>query len=234
MRESNSPMWRNQIKSHFNTQEPLFSQLSRLGIELDQKLRRAFEVSASRPDLNPEDVGFPDSYVTLALYRLNSILTRCVYLDESRHNLFHDYLLAPPCRAEEVIPGQRFALVFDKAIELAGDSKTIGVGHDLRAVVSLTIDHEPEPAYWFPGQVLHNTFSAETLLWGLGYTAWTSLRSAPEVQSLLEIIEHREPTEDSQYLLAIEKDRLVFRPTSILDAYSLQPISHPAEGNWLS
>lgn len=215
-------MWQYQIKSNFNTDEPLFHQLSRLVLEFDQKLHRAFEVSASKPDLSPEDVGFPDSYVTLALYRLNSILTRIVDLDQGRYNLFHNYLLAPQCQIEEIVPGQRLCLVLDKALELVGDTKTIGVGHYLRAIVALTLDHEPEPAYGFPGQVLHHTFSAETLLWGLGYTAWTSLREAPEVRRLIEILGGREPTEDFQYLLTIENDRIVFRPTSILDSYSLK------------
>ncbi len=215
---------RYQINRHFNSSEPLFGQLAKLGLEFDQKLQRAFEVSASMPDLAPEDVGFPDSYVTLALYRLNSILTRTIDLDQSRYNLFHNYQLAPPAPPEKIVPGERLCLVLDKATELAGNGKTIGVGHWLNAVISLTLDYEPEPAYGFPGQVIHNTFSAETLLWGLGYTAWTSLRDAPEVQRLLETLEGREPTEDFQYLLTIENDKIVFRPTSILDVYSVR---HP-------
>jgi len=215
-------MWRYRIDCRFNTEEPLLKQLAKQGLELDQKLQRAFEVSASKPNLAPEDVGFPDSYLTLALYRLNSILTRVLELDESRYNLFHNYQLAPPCPPEEVQPGFRLCGVLDKAAELAEPKKTIGVGHFLKAIVSLTLDEEPDPAHGFPNQVIHNTFSAETLLWGLGYTAWTRLSDAPEVQHLLEALDGREPVEDFQYLMTFERNRIVFRPTSVLNTYQMQ------------
>ena len=90
---------------------PLLAQLESQGLEFDQKLRRAFEVSASKPDLDPEDIGFPDSYLTLALYRLNSVLSSVVTLDESRLNLFHDYKKAEPCSPEQVRPGFRLCRV---------------------------------------------------------------------------------------------------------------------------
>lgn len=215
--------------ARFNTTEPLLQQLSRHGFELDQKLQRALDVSASKPDLSPEDIGFPDSYLTLALYRLNSILTRLVELDESRCNIFHDYRRAPRCTSEEVIPGMRLAWVLDKAASLAEPGKSIGVGHFLRAIVSISLDEEPEPAYGFENQVLHNTFSAETLLWGLGHTAWTPLTDAPEVKHILEVLDGREPVEDFQYLITLENNRVVFRPTSILNTYQMQ--TRPGSSN---
>jgi hypothetical protein len=213
-------MW--YLKSRFNTKEPLLKQLAKHGFEFDQKLHRALQVSARKPDLYPEDVGFPDSYLTLALYRLNSILTRVVELDEGRYNLFHNYNLAPRCKPEDVVPGAKLCRVLDKAVELAESTKTIGVGHFLKAVVSLTLDEKPEPAYGFQNQVIHNTFSAETLLWGLGYTAWTPVSDAPEVRHILEALDGREPVEDFQYLMTRQNNRIVFRPTSVLDAYRLQ------------
>ena len=215
-------MWYGNPKSRFNAEESLLRQLTKHDFEFDQKLQRALQVSASKPDLYPEDVGFPDSYLTLALYRLNSILTRVVELDESRYNLFHNYKLAPPCRPEDVIPGVRLCRVLDRAADLAEPKRTIGVGHFLRAIVSLTLDEEPEPADGFPGQVLHNTFSAETLLWGLGHTAWTPISDAPEVQHILEALDGREPVEDVQYLMTFESNRIVFRPTSVLDTYLMR------------
>lgn len=208
--------------ARFNTEEPLLNQLTSHGFELDQKLQRALQVSASKPDLSPEDVGFPDSYLTLALYRINSILTRLVELDESRYNLFHDYKLAPRCDPIDVIPGMRLAWILDKAAEFAEPDKTIGVGHFLRAVVSLSLDEEPEPAYGFENQVLHNTFSVETLLWGLGHSAWTPLSDAPEVKHILEALDGREPIEDFQYFMTLENSRIVFRPISVLDTYHLK------------
>jgi hypothetical protein len=215
-------MWRYSVNCRFNTNKPLLEQLTKLDLELDQKLRRALEVSASKPNIAPEDVGFPDSYLTLALYRLNPILTRVVELDESRYNIFHNYKLAPPCRPEEIVPGVKLCGVLDKAANLAEPKKTIGVGDFLRAVVSLTLDEEPEPAYGFPNKVIHNTFSAETLLWGLGYTAWTRLSDAPEVKHILKALDGREPVEDFQYLMTFESNKIIFRPTSVLDTYRMQ------------
>ena len=208
--------------ARFNTDEPLLRQLSNHGIEFDQKLHRALQVSSSNPDLSPEDVGFPDSYLTLALYRLNSILTRLVVLDEGRYNLFHDYRLAPRCEPEKVIPGRRLTWVLDKASDFAEPGKTIGVGHFLKAIISLSLDEKPEPAYGFDNMVLHNTFSVETLLWGLGYTAWTPLADAVEVKQILETLDGREPVEDFQYLMSLENNRIVFRTTSVLDTYHLK------------
>jgi len=144
-------MWYVNPKSRFNAEESLLRQLTKHGFEFDQKLQRALQVSASKPDLYPEDVGFPDSYLTLALYRLNSILTRVVELDESRYNLFHNYKLAPPCRPEDVIPGRRLCRVLDRAADLA------------------------------------------------------------ELKS-----------EDVQYLMTFESNRIVFRPTSVLDTYLMR------------
>jgi hypothetical protein len=199
----------------------LLRQLARHGFELDQKLMRALEVSASNPDLDPEDSGFPDSYLTLALYRLNSVLTQIVDLDESRYNLFHEYKLAPACSPADVRPGKRLCRVLQRAIELASPGKTIGAGHFLRAVVSLTLDQAAEPAYGYPGMVIHETFSAETLLWGLGYTAWTPVEQAPEVRDVLTALHGHSPIDDIQYLMTLEDKRLVLRPTSFLDTFRM-------------
>lgn len=205
----------------FSPREPLLAQLKKRGFEFDQKLNRALEISASKPDISPEDRGFPDSYLTLALYRLNTILTRVVQLDQNKFNLFHEYKLAPPCKPEQVYPGAKLCRVLDRAVQLAQPRQTIGVGHFLRAVVSLSLDDEPMPADGFENQVIHNTFSIETLLWGLGHTAWTPIPSVPELRSILEILGGREPIEDIDYILTSEENRLVFRPTSVLDAYRM-------------
>lgn len=206
----------------FEQGKPLLAQLEHYQLEFDQKLKRALEVSASKPDIEPEDQGFPDSYLTLALYRLNTTLTRMVHLDEDRFNLFHEYKLAPKCNPAEVVPGERLCLVLTKAARLAEPGKTIGVGHFLRAIAAVTREDGEKPAYGFDNQVLHSTFSIETLMWGLGYHAWTPLSDAPEVKDLFAAIEGREPTEDFQYLMAVEEGRIVFRPTSILDPYYLE------------
>ncbi len=206
---------------YFTQKRPLLQQLARHGLEFDQKLARAFEVSASKPDIEPEDSGFPDSYLTLALYRLNSVLTQIVELDESRYNLFHDYRLAPRCSSAKVVPDERLCRVLEVAAGLPGTDKTIGAGHFLRTVVHLTLDQEAEPAYGFEGQVVHNTFSAETLLWGLGYSAWTPVSDAPELRDILAALDARSPIDDFQYVVTLEEQRLVFRPTSVLDAFPM-------------
>lgn len=205
----------------FRATEPLLEQLKKHGLEFDQKLSRALEISASRPNIAAEDSGFPDSYLTLALYRINTILTRVIQLAQDRYNVFHEYKLAHPCAPEDVFPSSKLCRVLDKAVQLAQPNKTIGVGHFLRAVVSLSLDEEPLLADGFENQVIHNTFSIETLMWGLGHTAWTPLSSAPELRNILEILGGREPVEDFDYLLTTEGNRLVFRPTSILDAYRM-------------
>jgi len=202
--------------------KPLLAQLKSHGLEFDQKLSRALEVSASQPDIEPEDQGFPDSYLTLALYRLNTTLTRLVNLDEGRFNIFHEYKLAPKCDPAKVIPGERLCLVLTEAARLAEPGKTIGAGHFLRAIAAVTRDYGEEPADGFKNQVLHSTFSIETLMWGLGYNAWTPLANAPKVRDLFSAIEGKEPTEDFQYLMAVEQGRIVFRPTSILHPYCIE------------
>lgn len=206
----------------FEPGKPLLAQLAAGGLELDQMLSRALEVSASRPNIKPEDEGFPDSYLTLALYRLNTTLTRLVELDESRYNLFHDYKLAPRCHSSEVVPGHRLTDVLSEAARIAAPGNTIGAGHFLRAIAATTRSLGEVEAEGFPGQVLHSTFSIETLLWGLGYHAWTPLSEAPEVVNLLSVIEGREPTEDVQYLMTMEEGRVIFRPTSILDPFRIE------------
>jgi hypothetical protein len=125
----------------FEQRKPLLAQLKKQGLEFDQKLTRALEISASQPNLTPEDDGFPDSYLTLALYRLNTTLTRLVELDESRLNLFHEYCKAPSCAPSEVVPGQRLCWVLSEAARIAAPGKTIGAGHFLRAIAAVTREH---------------------------------------------------------------------------------------------
>lgn len=206
---------------HFTNKAPLLRQLAKYGLEFDQKLQRALEVSASKPDLAPEDSGFPDSYLTLALYRLNSVLTSLTELNEKRYNLFHEYKLAPPCPPQDVRPGRRLCGVLDVAAKLAAPGKTIGSGHFLKAVATLTLDEDAWPAPGFPGTVIHNTFSAETLLWGLGYDAWTSVDRAPDVQDILSCLDGRNAVDDLQYLIRVERGRLIVRPTSVLGTFRM-------------
>lgn len=203
---------------------PLLRQLADANISLDDRMRQALEVAASRPDVAPEDVGLPDSYLTLALYRLNSLLTRSVKLEQVRYNLFHEYKLAPPCPAEQVVPGRRLCDVLNGAVRLAAPSTVIGVGHFLRSIVKLTLDTSAWE--YLPGTTIHNTFSAETLLLGLGYTPWTSVSDAPELKGLLAELESQDPIDDYQYLLTCEAGRIVLRPTSILTSCRLDTISN--------
>lgn len=198
-------------------------QMAQCGLEFDQKLLHAFRLAASRPDVDPEDDGLPDSYITLALYRTNTILSRIVDLQEQRLNLFHDYKLAPPCPLDDVVPGEKLAGVLNEAITEIGEGSVIGVGHFLRAIVRLTLDQPAHDVAYlgFRDQVIHNTFSAETILWGLGHTAWTPVSKAPEFRQILENLDGRHPIDDNEYLLTIDQGRLVFRPTTILDPFDV-------------
>ena len=206
----------------FVPRKPLLAQLKKHGFEFDQKLTRALEVSASKPQIESEDSGFPDSYLTLALYRLNTILSRIVELDEKRFNVFHEYKLAPKCEPSKVIPGERLCMVLNEAMKLAEANKTIGVGHYLRAIANISLNYEAESAPGFKNQVLHNTFSIETLMWGLGYNAWTPLSDAPEVRDIFSFIEGHEQTEDISYLMTIENNRIIYRPISTLNPYFIE------------
>jgi hypothetical protein len=198
-------------------------QMAQWGLEFDQKLRHAFELAASKPDIRPEDDGLPDSYITLALYRTNTVLSRIVDLQEQRLNFFHDYKLAPPCVLDDVVPGEKLARVLNEAISDLGGGKVLGVGHFLRAIVRLTLDQSAHDVGYlgFRDQVIHNTFSAETILWGLGHTAWTPVSKAPELKVILENLDGRYPIDDHEYLLTFERGRFVFRPTSVLDPFDV-------------
>ena len=209
------------MEKRFNNRRPLLAQLSNCGLEFDQKLMRALEVSASKPNLGPEDRGFPDSYLTLALYRLNSVLTSLVDLDETRYNLFHEYKLAPRCDVNEVIPGDRLCDVLNKAVETNASGKTLGAGHFLKAIVSLTLDQEAYEAPGFVNQVIHNTFSAETLLWGLGHDAWTPVEKVPELRQILGSLDGRNAVDDVQYMMTYQKGQMVIRPTSELGSFAM-------------
>lgn len=205
---------------HFHPDAPLLRQLQAHGYELDQMLRCALERAASRPDVEPEDCGMPDSYLLLAAYHLNTTITQLVDLNNADLNLFHDYRLAPRCPSAEVVPGRRLCNVLNRAVARS-TKKTIGVGDFLRAVVEIALDEDGAwEAPGFPGQVIHETFSIETLMWGLGYTAWTPVDQAPRVRTILDAIRGRNPDEDLNYILAIENDRIVFRATSQLGTFT--------------
>lgn len=206
---------------YFNTHEPLLQQLDDSGYEFDQMMRTALDLAASNPDVEPEDSGFPDSYLLVAAYRLNTVLTELVNLDDIRLNLFHDYSLAPKCAATEVIPGQRLCNVLNRAV-LSAKKNTIGVGDFLKAVVRISIDDEPWDAIGFPGQVIHETFSIETLMCGLGYTPWTPIEDAPRVRNILDALDGRDPREDLDYFLTLENNRIVFRATTPLGSFTQQ------------
>lgn len=212
------------MKKPFNAKSPLLSQLEERGLELDQKLRCALEISASNPDLDHEGEGFPDSYLLLALYRMNTALTRFVKLDESRFtNIFHEYRRAPRCSPAEVIPSRRFCSLLDAMARYPGEDNTLGVGHFLRALADVSLHENAIDVGFYPAtgrNVVHPTFAIETLLWGMGHHAWKPLEEATEVCDLLRRFERIEPIEDIQYVLDLREDRIVFRPTSCLGDFS--------------
>jgi hypothetical protein len=114
------------------------------------------------------------------------------------------------------MPGNRLCGVINKAIKLAEPSKVIGHGHFLRAIIDISLHDHAYPAHGFNNMVLHNTFSIESLLWGLGYNAWTPLSKAVEVAHLLKVLKNRDDTENIQYLMTLEGSHLAFRPLSTL------------------
>jgi hypothetical protein len=211
----------NPAEKPFEPGEPLLKQMADKDLEFDQKLKLALEVSASKPDVSREDCGFPDSYLFVALYRMNTAVTRLAELDESQFgHIFHNYRVAPRCSPEEVMPGNRLCGVLNRIIEKYEVDKTIGTGHFLRAISELSRDSMVTSIGYGP-MTFFKTFSAETLMWGLGHTPWTTLTDAPEVQELLDKLEVIYPEDDFQYVLGMEEGRTVFRVTSIINDYAL-------------
>lgn len=214
------------MQEQFNTKRPLLHQLEARGLEFDQKMQCALELAASKPDLGEEDCGFPDSYLFLALYRMNTVLTRLVTLDESRlTNLFHEYRRAARCPPGEIIPGRRLCHLLNAVLQYPIEGSGIGVGHFLRALADVSLNEQAIDVGFFPAtgrNVVHRTFSIETLLWGMGHHAWKPLEDAPDVREVLLRLKDCEPIEDIQYLLELQGDRIIFRPTSCLGDYSLR------------
>ncbi len=212
------------MKKPFNHQSPLLHQLEERGLEFDQKLRCALEISASNPELDFEGKGYPDSYLLLALYRMNTALTRHVRLDESRYtNIFHEYRRAPRCAPADVIPSRRCCNLLDAMARYPAEDNTLGVGHFLRALADVSLHESALDVGFYPAtgrNVLHPTFAIETLLWGMGHHAWKPHEEATEVCDLLRSFEKLEPVEDIQYVLDLREDRIVFRPTSCLGDFS--------------
>jgi hypothetical protein len=101
-------------------------------------------------------------------------------------------------------------------------TQTIGVGHFLKGIADVSLNKEVWSTELYRGAVFHNTFSIETLLWGLGHSAWTPLEEAPEVRAVLEQVQQYDPIEDFQYILSLEDNQIVFRPVSILGDYVVQ------------
>ena len=203
----------------FKQGRPLLQQLDGAGLQFDGLLQQALEHASSNPDVSPEDEGLPDSYITLALYRLNSTLTRAVSLKEDSYNLFHEYKLAPPCSTVEVVPGRRLCDVLNRACHDLGSRKVIGTGDYIRAITSLSLDEQP----WdYMGAKIHNTFSVETLLIGMGASAWSSLEDVPDLVDALRALAGRDPVEDQEYMLTLQEDRLVLRPASALHAFMME------------
>lgn len=67
---------RGQEMPAFSPREPLLAQLNESGFEYDQNLNRALEISASKPDISPEDRGFP-GLASHAIRRSNTCGSTC-------------------------------------------------------------------------------------------------------------------------------------------------------------
>ena len=209
--EGKEPMTR------FDRETPLLAQLERRGLQFDQQMRRALEVSATRDFDEPEDVGFSDAFLTMALYRLNTPLTRLLDLDESALNIYHDYRFSTRCPADEVVPGWHLLAVLNEAAAAAANG-VIGVGHYLGAVAELGLAERGEPG---TTQWTHDIFSVEALLAGTGRSLISKIDDAPEVVEALTSLQGENRVQDHEYLLTEERGRVVFRPRSFLGSFQI-------------
>lgn len=186
----------------FDARRSFMKQLQEFGVELDQRMRRALEMYPLEP--------ISDDVLFLALYKLNSVV--------SRHFDFHN-IIDPYDRSPRQRPIERLRTsaspcghkVFNRALELVGEGKTLGVYHFVKAIVQLAFEGKTG---WDTPYTLHAINEA------LGIGLEGKVSDSPRVRSFLDSLNRSlDGAEDFQYLLALEGDRIVFRVASLLDDY---------------
>lgn len=161
-----------------------------------------------------------DSSVFLSLYLLNSTVTRFLNLDMRRVLQGWKWRFPAtggrdPERAHIIndSAGEVFATVLERSVALANarGTRTLGLADLVRATVELSFEKGDS---FFERPALVDKLASH---YG---DHMAKLSRLPGVQALLRtLLNSPDGAEDFQYILSIEKNRLVFRVVSILDDY---------------
>jgi hypothetical protein len=211
---------------------PLLPQLDRLGLELDQRMQQAWEISAS------EFVTEVD--LLTALLRLNTRGMDC--LPETWLPVVE--MLGKDItqfRGDSSPNAAEIAARFDfpfwmRTIELLGRGRTISCNHFLRAISEtlLTPWQGPvantPPIVRFLGTCCNERSEHEAT--GTFANVPRMLQDMPESRSVIEALGQVQPEpDDFQYALCIEKGEIVFRATSVLADFPMRASDGSIIGN---
>ena len=201
----------------------ILNSIRKYRLEPDQTLLQAL---ATAPDIADRPHDISDAGIFTALYRLNSILTRYLDIDFDAHrrnaSVVRSDVIRDPEEARIItgrgrdsrdLAGPPLARIFEIAAERAvsrGD-QTLSSGDFITAAMRVALEtgnsYEHRPVF------------VDYLARARSGSEFTPISELSGVVSLLEVIEHADGTEDFQYVLTVENDRVVFRVASTLGDY---------------
>lgn len=210
---------------------PLLPQLKRLGIEMDQRMQRAWEICASK--------FVTEVQLLTALSQLNARGLQCLpgnWLEVGqnlrRDNKWRFSSLNPFCEVDrchanyaEIAARVNFP-IWMRAIELAGESKTISCHRFCRAIAETLLEPwrgEPAnvpPLIDFLG-LCHNEQQTKE---SLDFSKVPSmLEKMPKTRRVIEALARVPPDpDDFQYILCMEGGKIVFRVLSLLSDFPMR------------
>ncbi len=203
----------------FSKDAPIGPALQAAGVELDQKLAEALKTGHALASQLTQGSGdstrrLTDSGIFHALNRLNAITARSLDLDRMVANLKRSkpFLLASSERIddpEKLRPNEFLCEVLDTALEKRKNTQTLGTRDFLEAVVELSLRRGDEYS--------RRPLSCDVLVSAFGRSSEQKLSEVKEAEELLHDLKSQaQRSEDFQYTLAVENDRIVFRINSVL------------------
>ena len=190
--------------------QPIVNALRSLSIEVDQKLRSA--LSLCTPSLFVRD-----DELFLALWKLNTIATRCVPFDLSEHCTRLPGADGPPGDPEHARfptpPHSSTRELMAYAIRRRTSSNTFSSADFLRAVADASLSEGDS--------VMRRPATVDLLMHSAGCPnpMGRKLADEPQAMGVLQALRHAVMEEDYQYVLAAEQNRIVVRIASVLDDY---------------
>lgn len=182
--------------------------LERKGVELDQRMQRALEITAS------DDM--TDAHLFLALYRSNSILTRYLNIAPealssiSNYNFDYKLLSRVPANKARIRRTSVVGAMTQIINARAGD--TLGV----KDFVSGLLRECEEVG----DNYARRPFTIDMLCMLTAQRSSIKVSEVPGIIALLEALaKESDGTEDYQFILTFNGDEIVFRVVSVLDDY---------------